>query len=108
MPATPAIAEARSESRPAATSNEAVTSEFVRLIRKGNRVSAYRSLNGVSWTLVGSEEVPMASTIHAGLVVTTQTAGELATATFENVQVTAGDVSLPVSARRPRPRRLHR
>ena len=63
VPATPAIAEARSESRPTATGNVAVTSEFVRLIRKGNRVSAYRSVNGVSWTLVGSEEVPMASTI---------------------------------------------
>ena len=64
-----------SRARPAAASNAAVTSEFVRLVRKGNRVSAYRSLDGVSWALVGSEEVPLAAKVHAGLVVTTQTAG---------------------------------
>jgi hypothetical protein len=45
------------------------------------------SSNGLDWTVVGSEIVPMAATIHVGLPVTSHRNGTPATATFEHVEV---------------------
>ena len=47
--------------------------------------SAYRSTNGTSWTLVGTETIAMPSTVYVGLAVTSHTAAATATATFTNV-----------------------
>ena len=58
---------------------------WVRLVREGNVFSAYRSTNGTSWTLVGTETIAMASTVYVGLAVTSHTAAATATATFTNV-----------------------
>ena len=72
---------------------------WVRLTRSGNTISSYRSADGVNWTLVGSDVLPMAATISAGLAVVSHNAGALATATFDNVTVVpAGTPPPPINA----------
>ena len=43
---------------------------WVRLVREGNLFTAYRSTNGTTWSLVGTETIAMASTVYVGLAVT--------------------------------------
>jgi endonuclease/exonuclease/phosphatase family metal-dependent hydrolase len=66
---------------------------FVRLTRTGNSFTAHRSADGVTWTLVGSETIPMGSTIQVGVAVTSHAAGVLATAGFESVVVQTAPAS---------------
>jgi hypothetical protein len=63
---------------------------YVKLERAGSTITASFSADGSSWRIVDVSAMPMASTIYVGLAVTSHTAGSLATATFENVTVTAG------------------
>ena len=58
---------------------------WVRLVRSGSTFSAYRSTTGTSWTLIGSETIPMAATVYVGLAVTSHSASTLATATFTGI-----------------------
>ena len=72
---------------------------WVRLTRSGPTITAYRSADGVNWTLVGSDTIVMGTTIYAGLAVNSHSAGALATATFDNVSVTpAGPPPPPANA----------
>lgn len=69
---------------------------WVRLDRTGSSVSAYRSADGVAWSLVASETIAMGAAIEVGLGVSSHVAGTLATATFDNVTITAaGDPPPP-------------
>jgi hypothetical protein len=61
---------------------------WVKLTRAGQLFSAYKSTDGNTWTLVGSDTIAMPSTIEVGLAVTSHLAGSLATATFDSVAVT--------------------
>jgi regulation of enolase protein 1 (concanavalin A-like superfamily) len=58
---------------------------WVRLVREGNLFSAYRSSDGTTWALVGTDTIAMASTVYVGLAVTSHNAAATATATFTNV-----------------------
>lgn len=60
---------------------------WVRLVREGSLLSAYESLNGTSWTLLGTDTVPMSGTIYAGLAISSRSTTTLANATFTNVTV---------------------
>lgn len=62
---------------------------FVRLSRAGNTVTASTSVDGSTWTTVGSDTIAMAPTIYVGLAVSSHVAGTLATATFDSTTVTA-------------------
>ena len=57
----------------------------MRLVREGNLFSAYRSTNGTTWSLVGTDTISMASTVYVGLAVTSHNTAATATATFTNV-----------------------
>ena len=61
---------------------------WVRLTRTGNTFSAYRSADGVTWTLVGTDTIAMDAAIYAGVAVSSHVSGVLATAAFTSVQVT--------------------
>jgi phosphatidylserine/phosphatidylglycerophosphate/cardiolipin synthase-like enzyme/regulation of enolase protein 1 (concanavalin A-like superfamily) len=61
---------------------------WLRIVRTGDRIDAYRSSDGTSWTFVGTDTIVMASTVYVGLAVTSHDTSSLATATFDNVQVT--------------------
>jgi hypothetical protein len=41
----------------------------VKLERIGNVFNAYQSADGMTWTLVGSETIPMATAVYVGLAV---------------------------------------
>jgi regulation of enolase protein 1 (concanavalin A-like superfamily) len=60
---------------------------WVKLERRGNVITAFTSLNGAAWTLVGSETFSMAASIHVGIGVSSHVSGNLATATFDNLAV---------------------
>ncbi len=62
---------------------------WVRLVRSGNTFTAYRSAAGATWTVIGTDTIAMSSTVYAGLVVTSHNDGVLATATLDNVSLTA-------------------
>jgi len=61
---------------------------WVKLERRGNTITAYRSTNGVSWTLVGSDTFAMGANVYVGLAVTSHDGSRLAAVTFDNVTVT--------------------
>jgi regulation of enolase protein 1 (concanavalin A-like superfamily) len=65
---------------------------WVRLVRSGDRFDAYRSADGVSWTAVGSDTIPMADTVYVGLAVTSHNTITTATSVITNVRI-SGTVS---------------
>jgi phosphatidylserine/phosphatidylglycerophosphate/cardiolipin synthase-like enzyme len=68
---------------------------WVKLERRGNTITAFRSPDGVAWTLVGSDTFAMPSNVYVGLAVSSHVSGRLATATFDSVQVHALGGSQP-------------
>lgn len=63
---------------------------WVRLVRAGDRISAYGSVDGRAWTLVGSELIALGTTLDVGLAVTAHNNSALTTARFTDVQVSGG------------------
>lgn len=70
---------------------------WVRLVRRGGSFYAYRSSDGIDWHAIGSASIPMASTVEVGLAVTSHDNFSLSTATFDNVQINAGETLPPPS-----------
>jgi hypothetical protein len=70
---------------------------WVKLVRSGSQFSAYRSSDGVNWTLIGSKSISMASSAYVGLAVGSKTTS-LSTATFDNVSTGAAAAALAVPA----------
>ena len=62
---------------------------WVKLERRGSAVTAFRSADGVSWRMIGSETLSLPTTFYVGLAVASYDASTLATATFTNVSVPA-------------------
>ena len=60
---------------------------WVRITRSGDVFRAYESSNGNSWTLVGTETIPMGSSVLIGLAVTSHNTSATATCTFDNVSI---------------------
>jgi endonuclease/exonuclease/phosphatase family metal-dependent hydrolase len=67
--------------------------QFLRLIRSGTTFHAYRSIDGMQWSHVGSQSIPMAETIHVGLAVSSHQPAVPAVATFSHVDVRAGTIT---------------
>lgn len=61
---------------------------WVRLTRVGNDITAYSSVNGTSWTTVGTVTVTMASNCYIGLSVGSGNTTGLNASTFDNLTVT--------------------
>jgi len=62
---------------------------WVRLVREGSLFSAYRSTDGTSWSLIGTDTINMASTVYVGLAVTSHNTASTAAATFTNLTARA-------------------
>src|SRR5690606_17270423 len=60
---------------------------YMRLARSGDVFSAYTSVTGTDWQLLGSRTVPMGTDVQVGLAVTSHRNGTLCTAVFDNVSV---------------------
>ena len=63
---------------------------WVELVRSGNTINSYYSPDGVNWAQNGpSQTVTMAQSVYIGLAVSSENSSSLATATFDNVSVSA-------------------
>jgi len=70
---------------------------WVELVRSGNSFTAYTSLNGLSWTQLGSSvTISMATDVYIGLAVSSRNNSSLATNTFDTLSV--GSASTPAPA----------
>jgi regulation of enolase protein 1 (concanavalin A-like superfamily) len=62
---------------------------WIELVRRGNVFTMNGSVDGVTWTQLGtSQTVSMAPNVYVGLSVTSRSTSSLATATFDNVTFT--------------------
>jgi uncharacterized repeat protein (TIGR03806 family) len=71
---------------------------WLRLVRNGNVFAGYRSIDGTTWTQVGSVTIPMATVINAGLVVAAHTNAQISTAKFDDVRVLPSTLPAPLIA----------
>jgi regulation of enolase protein 1 (concanavalin A-like superfamily) len=60
---------------------------WIRLVRTGSRFQAFHSADGLSWTLIGSDTVPVAETVYVGLAVTSRNASQATVAVAEKLSV---------------------
>ena len=79
---------------------------WLRLVRQGSQFTGYFSADGTSWTTAGAATINMTAAAYVGLAVSSRVDSTLATATFSNLQVSAGawdrHASNAVDQRRPR------
>jgi len=61
---------------------------WVRLDRAGDVFTAYQSPDGVNWTVVGTDTIPMAKNVFVGLGVSSHTTSATATGVFDHVTIT--------------------
>jgi regulation of enolase protein 1 (concanavalin A-like superfamily) len=61
---------------------------WVKLERVGSTLSGFLSSDGVNWTSVGTDTIPMSSTVYAGVALVSHTPLAYASADFTNVNVT--------------------
>ena len=66
----------------------AAPNNWVRLTRSGTLITAYVSADGNTWAQIGTAVISMASSIDAGLAVTSHDNTQTSTATFDNLMVT--------------------
>lgn len=64
---------------------------WVRLSRSGNTFTGFLSVDGRSWTRVGSADIPLGSAILVGLPACSGLKGVTTTATYDRVRIPAGD-----------------
>lgn len=69
------------------TTGNVAPNNWLRLVRSGGKIVAYKSANGTTWTSIGSQSITMASTISFGLVTASGTTSTLSTASMDNVTV---------------------
>jgi regulation of enolase protein 1 (concanavalin A-like superfamily) len=61
---------------------------WLKLVRSGNTIYAYRSPNGIGWYLAATQTIALPASVKVGFAVTSHDNSRLATATFSNVAVT--------------------
>jgi Big-like domain-containing protein len=62
---------------------------WVRLVRSGSSIQAFRSTNGTTWTSMGSDVVPMADTVYVGIATTSHNASRSTKAVLDRLKLTA-------------------
>lgn len=67
------------------TNTAATLPYWMRVVRSGSTFSGYKSINGISWTFVGSHTISMGSTVYIGLAYTSHNANTPGTSTFSSV-----------------------
>jgi hypothetical protein len=72
---------------------------WVRLVRQGNRFTAYESVEGNEWRQVASETILMAPTIYAGLALAGHNTDRATSATFTNVALTTQTAGSPINSK---------
>ncbi len=70
-----------------ATSVGGLAPTWLKIVRSGNIFSGYLSSDGTTWTLVGTDTIPMANNAYIGMAVSAANNSVLNTSTFDNVNV---------------------
>jgi regulation of enolase protein 1 (concanavalin A-like superfamily) len=60
---------------------------WVRLVRSANQFTAYASTDGVKWTTIGTDTIPMGSAVYVGFAVTSHTTSSSATAAIDQFKL---------------------
>ena len=60
---------------------------WVRVRRTGSLFTAYRSSDGRTWTVIGSDTIPMVATVYVGIAVTSHDVSAATTAVVDNLSV---------------------
>lgn len=68
------------------TSNYYDAAYWIRMKRKGNNFSAYRSSNSDSWAPIDSRTIPMTDSVYVGLALTANTETAMCTGIFSNLK----------------------
>jgi len=76
-----------------AGSASAVPPEWVRLVRTGSQIEAFSSDDGVTWTSIGSDAIPMADAVYVGLATTSHNARAATDAVLDHVTITSADAA---------------
>lgn len=76
---------------------------WVRLTRIGTTFEAYRSQDGVTWTSIGRDTIPMGQVIYVGLAVTSHHESQRTTATFSGLTAAPAASSAPSPDPQPLP-----
>ena len=71
---------------------------WVKLERRGDRISAFWSLDGALWTFIGEEQVALPPEFYVGLALTSRSTVEAAKATFDGVSVRSVESVEPPNA----------
>jgi len=61
---------------------------WLKLVRLGNRFTAFQSVDGVTWLQIGAVSATMSSSIQIGLAVTSHHDGAISTAVFDHITIT--------------------
>jgi regulation of enolase protein 1 (concanavalin A-like superfamily) len=67
---------------------------WLKITRIGNVLSGYRSRDAVRWKLIGSDTIPMSSSVYIGLAVTARDDAKINSAVFDKITATASPNSL--------------
>ncbi|MBV9614879.1 MAG: hypothetical protein JO031_05395, partial [Ktedonobacteraceae bacterium] len=82
---------------PAALAGYSSPNEWLKLQRSGNTFTSWYSVDGKTWTLIGSTNLAMNANATIGLFVNSHNIGQYSTVAFDNVQVTT-PASNPIPA----------
>ena len=63
---------------------------WVRLVRTGTQIDAYQSTDGSTWTLIGTDAVPMVDTVYVGIAATSHNTSVATDAVVDSFKVTQG------------------
>jgi regulation of enolase protein 1 (concanavalin A-like superfamily) len=72
---------------------------WVRLVRTGYQFKAFRSADGLTWTSMGTDTIPMSESVYVGLAVTSHTVSAATTAVVDHLTVTALSAPSPSNQR---------
>jgi len=67
---------------------------WLRIVRSGNLFTSYKSSNGSTWRVIGSENITMTGSVFVGLAVCAHSKDTTSTALFDHVQVQVNQTSL--------------
>lgn len=62
---------------------------WVRLVRSGSRIEAFRSADGVAWTSMGVDAIPMADAVYVGIATTSHNTAATTQAVLDNFRLSA-------------------
>ena len=71
----------------ASSTSSSLKPSWIRLVRSGTTFTGFDSLDGVTWTLLGSATIAMGTTVDIGIGATGESDGTLDTATFGQISI---------------------